>query len=153
MSDTVPGLVETSTNIGIVNIADGQVALACLSRSSVETELDDVDQMIASVWDLAGIGVAFSTVGPAWNPNPDSPILLLMEDVYRETYGQDPVVTAVHGGLECGTIVARYPDMDAISIGPTVQNVHSPDERLQAATVKKLADLLLETLRRVPQKG
>jgi dipeptidase D len=153
MSDAVPDLVETSTNMGIVAIADGQVAVTSLSRSSVETELDDVDQIIASVWDLAGISVAFSTVGPAWNPNPDSPILLLLEDVYREMYGQEPVVTAVHGGLECGTIVAKYPGMDAVSIGPTVQNVHSPDERLQAATVKKLNDLLLETLRRVPEKG
>ena len=88
-----------------------------------------------------------------WNPNPDSPILLLMEDVYQEMYGQQPEVTAVHAGLECGTISAKYPGMDAISIGPTLQNVHTPNERLQIATVKKLNDFLLETLQRIPEKS
>jgi dipeptidase D len=151
MSDAVPDLVETSTNMGIVNIADGQMAVTCLSRSSVDSELEDVGQMIASVWNLAGVEVAFSGGNSGWNPNPNSPILLLMEDVYREMYGQDPKVSAVHAGLECGTIVSKYPGMDAISIGPTLQDVHTPDERMQVATVKKLADLLTETLVRVPE--
>ena len=90
MSDAVPGLVETSTNMGIVNVADGQLAVTCYPRSSVDTELDDVNQMIASVWDLAGVDDDFSGRYSGWNPNPDSPILLLMQDVYQEMYGQDP---------------------------------------------------------------
>ena len=94
----------------------------------------------------------FSGRYPGWNPNPDSPILLLMQDVYKEMYGQDPEVTAVHAGLECGTIVSKYPGMDAISIGPTLQDVHTPNERLQVATVKKLNDFLLETLKQIPEK-
>jgi len=152
MSDAVPGLVETSTNMGIVKGEGGTLAVTCLSRSSVDTELSDVSQMIASVWELAGVDVAFSGRYSGWNPNPNSPILLLMQDVYKEMYGQDPKVSAVHAGLECGTISAKYPGMDAISIGPTLQDVHSPNEKLQVASVKKLNDFLLETLKRIPQK-
>jgi dipeptidase D len=113
----------------------------------------DVRRMLSSVWELAGIEPVPSGTYSGWTPNPDSPILLLMEDVYKSMYGEDPEVSAIHAGLECGTIAAKYPGMDAISIGPTLQNVHSPDERLQAATVEKLNDLLLETLSRVPEKG
>ena len=153
MSDTVPDLVETSTNMGIVKAADGQLTFTCYPRSSVDTALDDINQMIASVWDLTGAEVTFSGRYPGWDPNPNSPILLLMEDVYQEMYGQEPTVTAVHAGLECGTIVSKYPDMDAISIGPTIQDVHTPNERIQVASVKKLNDFLLETLKQIPEKG
>lgn len=150
MSDAVPGLVETSTNMGIVKVAGGALSAILLPRSSVDMELDDVNQMIASIWDLADIPVTISGRYSGWNPNPDSPILLLMEGVYQDLYGQQPKVTAVHAGLECGTIVSKYPGMDAISIGPTLQEVHTPNERLQIATVKKLNDFLLETLQRIP---
>ena len=152
MSDAVPGLVETSTNMGIVKAADGQLAMTCYPRSSVDTELDDINQMIASVWNLAGVDVVFSGRFAGWNPNPDSPILLLMEDMYKEMYGQEPKITAVHAGLECGTIVSKYPSMDAISIGPTIQGVHTPNERMQVPSVKKLNDFLLETLKQIPEK-
>ncbi len=152
MSNAVPGLVETSTNMGIVNVADGEITVTYLVRSSVDTAVDDVNEMIASVWDMAGIDVAYSGRYSGWNPNPDSPILLLMEDVYEEMYGVQPEVTAVHAGLECGTISATYSGMDVISIGPTLRDVHTPNERLQIDTVKKLNDFLLETLQRIPAK-
>ncbi len=150
MSDGVPGLVETSTNMGIVNVADGQAEIAMLSRSSVDSELADASQMIDSVWNLAGVDVAFSGKYSGWNPDPESPILLLMQSVYKDLYGAEPAVTAVHAGLECGTVVSKYPGMDAISVGPTLQNVHSPGERLEIATVPQLYDFLLETLQRIP---
>ena len=152
MSDAVPDLVETSTNMGIVAGADGEMKVTCYPRSSVDTELDDLNQMIASVWDLAGVPVTITGRYSGWNPNPNSPILLLMEDVYQEMYGVQPEVTAIHAGLECGTIVSKYPGMDAISIGPTLQDVHTPNERLLIATVKKLNDLLLETLQQIPEQ-
>jgi dipeptidase D len=146
MSDAVPGLVETSTNMGIVTSVDGQVAITCLPRSSVDTALDDVNQRIASVVNLADVPVTVSGRYSGWNPNPESPILLLMQDVYEELYGREPEVSAIHAGLECGTIASKYPGMDAISIGPTLQEVHTPNERLNVATVKALNDLLLATL-------
>jgi dipeptidase D len=152
MSDFVTGLVETSNNMGIVGGVDGEMAVTCYPRSSVDSELDDINQMIASVWDLAGVEVVFSGRYPGWAANSDSSILSLMEDVYQDLYGLEPQVTAVHAGTECGTIVAKYPGMDAISIGPTIQKEHTTDERLEIASVKKLNDLLLETLARIPEK-
>jgi dipeptidase D len=151
MSDAVPGLVETSTNIGIVQAVDGELDVTCYPRSSVDTELDDVAQMIASVWDLGGVEVTFDGRYPGWKANPDSPILGLMKDVYHDLYGQDPNVVSVHAGTECGVVQARYPGMDAVSIGPTLLNVHTTGEKLEIATVQKLADLLTETLTRIPE--
>jgi dipeptidase D len=149
MSDEVEDLVETSTNMGIVQIADGQVTVTCYPRSSVDSELDDINQMIVSVWDLIDIPVTISNRFSGWAPDTESPILLLMEDVYEDMYGVAPELTAVHAGLECGTIVATYPGMDAISIGPTMEEVHTVNERLEVATVQKLYDFLIETLQRI----
>jgi dipeptidase D len=151
MSDAVPGLVETSTNMGIVKAEGGTLEVTCYARSSVSTELDDVGQMIASVWDLTGVEAVFSGRYSGWEPNPSSPIVLLMQDVYKEMYGQEPHVIAIHAGLECGSISAKYPGMDAISIGPTLQGVHTPSEKLEISSVKKLNDFLLETLKRIPE--
>ncbi|HSN78325.1 MAG TPA: beta-Ala-His dipeptidase, partial [Anaerolineae bacterium] len=151
MSDAVPGLVETSTNMGIVEAEAGKLTASLLPRSSVDTALDDVGQMIASVWDMAGVPVDISGRYSGWNPNPESPIVLLMQEVYQEQTGQEAVVSAVHAGLECGTIVSKYPGMDAISIGPTLHDVHTPNERLEIATVPELMDLLMETLQRIAE--
>jgi dipeptidase D len=150
MSDAVPDLVETSTNMGIVQGTGGELDVTFYPRSSVDSELDDVAQMIASVWDLGGIDVTYDGRYPGWKPNPDSPILALMQSVYHNLYGKDPNVVALHAGLECGVIQSKYPGMDAISIGPTLQDVHTPDERLEIATVQKLADLLTQTLVQIP---
>jgi dipeptidase D len=152
MSDVVPGLVETSTNMGIVQGAGGELDVTSYPRSSVDTELDDLGQMISSVWDLAGVQVTFDGRYPGWKANPDSPILALMKNVYHELYGVDPDAVSVHAGLECGVVQAAYPGMDAISVGPTILDVHTANEKLEIATVKKLWDLLQETLVRVPEQ-
>lgn len=150
MSDVVPGLVETSTNMGVVHVADGKLTASFMPRSSVDTQLEDVSRMIVSVWDLADIEVHFGEPYLGWRANPDSPILRLMQSVYEELYDRPPEILAAHFGLECGTIVGKYPGMDTISIGPTTLDVHSPNERLLIASVEKVYDLLLETLRRIP---
>ena len=152
MSDAVPGLVETSTNLGITNVHDGRVELSCCPRSSVDSELEDVSQMIASVWELADLPVESAIVHKGWNPDPESPILGLMQETYRDLYGQEPGITAVHAGLECGAIGGKYPDMDMISIGPTMNNVHSLAERLFIPSVVKVMALLSEVLQRVAEK-
>jgi dipeptidase D len=151
MSDEVPDLVETSTNMGIMQSGAGKISVGSYDRSSVDTELDDVQQMLASVWSLAGMEMVFSGRYPGWQPNPDSPILALMQKVYKSQTGKDPSVIAIHAGLECGVVRSLYPDMDAISIGPTLQDVHTPQEKLEVATVQKLYDLLVETLKQVPE--
>jgi dipeptidase D len=151
MSDVVPGLVETSTNMGIVQGANGELDVTCYPRSSVDSELDDIGAMIAGVWDLGGIAVTFDGRFAGWKANPDSQILALMKNVYHDLYGVDPNVESVHAGTECGVIQAAYPGMDAISVGPTLQDVHTPAERVEIASVKKVADLLTETLVRIPE--
>ncbi len=152
MSDAVAGLVETSTNTGVVRARDGAVEVASLTRSSVDTCLDDVDGMLAGIWELAGADVRVSRRYPGWRPDPGSPIVRLMAGVYKDLYGTEAKLIAVHAGLECGTIGAKYPGMELISIGPTLRDGHSPGERLFAPSVKKAADLLAETLKRIPER-
>ncbi len=152
MSDAVPGLVETSTNLGITAIQDGQMQLVCYPRSSVDSELQDMEQVITSIWALAGYPAEITGWYAAWTPNPDSPILGLMQSTYLELFGVEPSVSAVHAGLECGAIGGIYPGMDMISIGPTLENVHSPSERLSIPSVDKLMQLLTTVLQHIPDK-
>jgi len=152
MSDTVPDLVETSTNLGIAEVQDGQMEVINLSRSSVDSELTDVSQMIANVWELAGYPAEYPGFNKAWTPNPDSPILVLMQATYLDLFGQEAEITAVHAGTECGNIGGIYPDMDMISLGPTMENVHTPSERLYIPSVAKVMSLVSEVLQRIPDK-
>jgi dipeptidase D len=151
MSDTVPGLVETSNNLGIVATANGQVTAHNLSRSSVDSELTDAGEMVASVWDLAGGQYKVTDRYPGWTPNPDSPLLNLFMQTYEQLFtDKQPTYTAIHAGLECGTVASKYPEMDFISIGPTLIDVHSPSERVQVSTVSRVVDLIVGVLGQVP---
>jgi dipeptidase D len=150
MSDAVPGLVETSTNLGITNVQDGQAEVSYYLRSSVNSALEDTGQMIASVWELAGNPAAFSDAYGGWKPDPDSPILAADAGRVRRSLRRRAIVSAVHAGLECGIIATTYPDMDMISIGPTLENVHSPSERLTISSVARVMDLLTATLEQMP---
>ena len=118
----------------------------------MDTCIVDVGAMLSSVWELAGGKTEFSGRYPGWKPNPDSPIVHLMSDVYRSLYEVDPTVVAIHAGLECGTIHGTYPNLDMISIGPTLEKVHSTDEKMFVPSVKKVMDLLVETLKQIPVK-
>jgi dipeptidase D len=153
MSDAVPGLVETSTNLGIVTVQDGQMEIIMFPRSSVDSGLEDVAQMIASVWDLAGYPAELSDYFAAWTPDADSPISNLMKTTHFDLFGQEPAIAAVHAGLECGEIGATYPEMDMISIGPTIEHGHSPAEDLYIPSVEKAMALLMEVLQRMPEES
>ena len=150
MSDSVPGLVETSTNLGTFTLGDGQMQAGLLVRSSVDTARDAVRDSISSVFELAGADTAFHDAYSGWTPNPDSPLLILFEDVYLDLFGTEAGVMAVHAGLETSMFAETYPDMDMISLGPTLQNVHSPDEQLEVASVGTAWELLLAALGRMP---
>ncbi len=134
--------------MGITTVQDGQMQVICNPRSSVNSELEDVTQMIASVWELAGYPVEITGWYSAWTPDTTSPILNLMETTYTDLYSQEAVIEAVHAGLECGAIGGIYPDMDMISIGPNLSKVHSPSENLFIPSVEKVMSLLVETLQR-----
>jgi dipeptidase D len=149
MSDTIPGLVETSTNLGKLAAADGAFAATFLTRSSVDSEREAVQQTIASVFDLAGMATKTHDAYPAWAPDPASPLLTLTQSVYRDLFGHEAEVMAIHAALETSTIGAKIPGLAMISIGPTVLDVHTPDEHLEVATVGKVYDLLVATLERL----
>jgi dipeptidase D len=149
MSADVPGLVETSTNVAVVNTGDSQIVLATSQRSSVASEIEEVADQVASVFKLSGADVKQGSGYPGWKPNLDSPVLALAKAAYRDLFGKDCDVQAVHAGLECGIIGERYPGMDMISFGPTLQAVHSPDEKIYIASVEKFWKFLLEILRRI----
>ena len=152
MSMDLPGLVQTSTNLARV-VSDGRsVQLQCLLRSSVNTEKAALGEAIAAVFSLAGAKVQLSGSYDGWNPDMDSPILKAMTASYKALYGKQPAVTAIHAGLECGIIGSKYPKMDMISFGPTICYPHSPDEKVEIASVGKFYEFMVDTLRNIPKK-
>ncbi|MCX6266129.1 MAG: aminoacyl-histidine dipeptidase [Bacteroidetes bacterium] len=152
MSNEMIGLVETSNNLAIVKAEKGAIKIMNLLRSSVDSAKDDLQQMIQSVFDLAGAESVFDGSYPGWKPNPDSPILKTMQDIYNKKYGNIPEIKAIHAGLECGILGGAYPNWDMISFGPTIRFPHSPDEKVNIATVQKFYDFLVETLKNIPVK-
>jgi dipeptidase D len=152
MSNEMIGLVETSNNLAIVKAEKGSIKISNLLRSSVDSAKDDLQQMIKSVFDLAGAESVFDGSYPGWKPNPASPILKTMQDVYANKYGNIPEIKAIHAGLECGILGGAYPNWDMISFGPTIRFPHSPDEKVNIATVQKFWDFLVETLKNIPVK-
>ncbi len=147
MSFAVPGLVETSTNLASVKF-DGEDSIVVTSsqRSSVESAKTYAMQTVESVFALAGADVAHSDGYPGWAPNPDSSLLATTVESYKRLFGVEPKVRAIHAGLECGLFLEKYPELEMVSFGPTLRGVHSPDERLEIATVRKFWDLLADVL-------
>jgi dipeptidase D len=152
MSSSMPGLVETSTNLARVYSEEGKVNLQCLLRSSVDSSRDELAGMIESLFHLAGAGVSFTGAYPGWKPDMQSEILAVMKKVYDKLYGRVPEIKAIHAGLECGLIGGVYPGLDMISFGPTIRFPHSPDEKVHIASVEKFWVYLVETLKSVPVK-
>lgn len=152
MSDAMPGLVETSNNLAIVKSGNGKIEISCLMRSSVDSAKDILAAAIASTFELAGAEVTLSGGYPGWKPNMDSDILKTMKVVYKNLYGNEPEVKAIHAGLECGILGGAYPNWDMISCGPTIRSPHSPDERVNIPTVQKWWDYVVEVLKNAPVK-
>ncbi len=144
MSRAMPGLVETSTNLASVKHGEGShIVVTSSQRSSMESAKWDAARSVESVFRLAGASVTHSEGYPGWAPNPDSPLLDLTVKGYKELFGTEPKVRAIHAGLECGLFLEKHPDLDMVSFGPTLRGVHSPDERLEIPTVDKFWKLLV----------
>ncbi|AKD03947.1 aminoacyl-histidine dipeptidase [Pontibacter korlensis] len=153
MSPDIEGLVQTSNNIARVELKDGEYRILCLTRSSVDSEKDDLAAAIQSALELAGAEVSLSGSYPGWAPNPDAAIIKLMSDLYRNKFNSEPDVNACHAGLECGILGSNYPGMEMISFGPNIRGAHSPDEKVQISSVQKYWDFLLDTLQGIPVKA
>ncbi len=149
MSADIAGLVETSTNVAIIRTEKGKIELTTSQRSSVATEIDEIVQSVGAVFTLGGAKPVFAEGYPGWKPNLDSKILKIAKSSYKALYGKDPEVKAIHAGLECGIIGEKYPGMDMVSFGPTLEGVHSPDEKIHIDTVEKFWRFLLEILKNV----
>lgn len=153
MIDSMPDTVETSNNLAIVATEGDSICVKALLRSSVETAKEALAQSIQAVFELAGAdSIDFTGGYPGWKPNPDSAILKEMQDIYEKLYGKKPAIMAVHAGLECGILGSKYPNWDMISFGPTLCSPHSPDERVNIASVGKFWEFLKETLKNIPVK-
>ncbi len=152
MSPDIEGLVETSNNIARVQIENGQVEVACLTRSSVESNKWDLTNSLSAGFEMGGFDVELSGEYPGWTPNPDSDILKVLDKLYEKQTNEKANIAACHAGLECGIIGSHYPKMDMISFGPTIRGAHSPDERASISSSQKFWDFFMEVLKNIPKK-
>jgi len=139
MSQSMPGLVETSTNLASIkqNPERGEIVVATSQRSSVESQKLMIAQMVKTVFLLAGAEVKQGDGYPGWAPNPNSRMVKITEAAYRKVIGGEPEVTAIHAGLETGLFLTKYPYLDMVSVGPTMLAIHSPEERLSISSVAR----------------
>ena len=149
MSYDIPTLVETSTNLATVEIKGGTAEIGLSTRSSIKSALQDFRDRIRAIAELSGASVKEDTPYPGWKPNLDSKILALSKKIFKEMYGKEPVVEAIHAGLECGIIGEKFPGMDMVSIGPTIKYPHSPEEQVHVSTVDKFYKYVLMILEKI----
>ena len=153
MSQAMKGLVETSNNLAIVRCIDGRFEAFNLTRSSVDSAKDATAWRIAAVFHLISAEVKLEGAYPGWKPNINSPILKALSNLYSEMFGKVPEIKAIHAGLECGILGGVYPKLDMISFGPTIRYPHSPDEKVNIASVVKFWDFLAAALEHIPVKS
>ena len=148
----LPPIVETSSNLAIVEIVDGHAFFKVLVRSSRDSMRQNCVDTLEACFSMAGMKVETDGAYPAWQPSPKSEIVELMESVYQELFGEPAKVQVVHAGLECSVILSHCPNMDVVSFGPTLESPHTPNERCFIPSVDKYWRLVLETLARIPKK-
>ncbi|HOK38576.1 MAG TPA: aminoacyl-histidine dipeptidase [Bacteroidales bacterium] len=151
-STTMPGLVETSTNLAAVKFNDVKITITTSQRSSLESGKTDINNMVKAVFELAEAEVESGDGYPGWAPNPKSEILEIASASYERLFGKKPAIRAIHAGLECGLFLEKYPYLDMISFGPTLRGVHSPDERIEIKTVEMWYKHLVDILKNIPNK-
>lgn len=152
MSDSMSGVVETSSNLSIVASSKGEINIQCLTRSFIDTARDTTASSLQSCFELAGAKVTLTGAYPGWKPNPDSEILKVMKSTFEKLRGKQAGEVAMHAGLECGILGATYPKWDMVSFGPTIKYPHSPDEKVHIESVAKFWEFLTEVLKSVPEK-
>lgn len=149
---SMPELVETSCSLAIINIADGKAEIITLARSSQDSMKQYLCNQYIACFSMAGMKVKTEGGYSGWQPNPKSPLVEMMSNIYEKMYGTRPIVGACHAGLECGIIGVNYPDMDMASYGPTLVSPHTPNEACLIPTVQKFYDFTLEILKNIPKK-
>lgn len=152
MIPAYPDVVETSSNLAIIDIEGGKATIQILARSSREDMKDYVATMLESCFNMAGMKVTTSGSYGGWDPNPDSEILNLLKTIYKEQNGEDAIVQVDHAGLECSVILGKYPNLDVVSLGPTLRSPHTTNERCLIESIAPFWELLKETMVRIAEK-
>ncbi|MBS9768862.1 MAG: aminoacyl-histidine dipeptidase [Flavobacteriaceae bacterium] len=152
MSQSIAGMVETSTNLAAVKLDGEKLIVTTSQRSEIESQKYNLGQMVESVFRLAGAEVEHSDGYPGWAPNPNSAIMETTVASYKRLFNKDLIVRSIHAGLECGLFLEKYPHWDMISIGPDIKGAHSPDERLHIESTQKFWKHLLDILVHIPKK-
>ncbi|WP_106831860.1 aminoacyl-histidine dipeptidase [Parabacteroides pacaensis] len=147
-----PDTVESSSNLAVVKSSEELIEIKILVRSSSESRKAALCSSLESVFALAGAKVEYGSSYPGWQPNAESPLLKIMEKTYLSKWGIAPKVKVMHAGLECGIILAQYPYLDIVSLGPTIEHPHSPDERVNIPSVQKFWEFILSALEKIPKK-
>lgn len=147
MSRKLEGMVETSTNLASVRmISDSEIMVVTSQRSDTENGKNEIASMVRSVFELAGASVEHTDGYPGWSPNPKSAIVAKAVASYKKLFGKEPVVKTIHAGLECGLFLVKYPMLDMVSFGPTLRDVHSPNERVEINTVETFWNFVLDLI-------
>jgi len=146
MSLEIDGLVESSSNLGVIKTQGSRLDIVCCSRSSVMSTLAELVTQHRVIGELAGAEVDQPDGYPGWKPNLKSPLLAVTRAHYKRAFGAEAELLAIHAGLECGLLTEKYPDLDMISFGPNIHGAHSPDEKVQISSVQKIWQLFTATL-------
>lgn len=146
---TMPELVETSSNLAIVNISNGKAEIDILARSSQDSMKTYLCNSLVACFSMAGMHVETSGGYGGWQPNPSSKLVAMMGDVYENMYGKRPLISACHAGLECGIFAPNYPEMDMASFGPTLVSPHTPSEACKIDTVERFYNFMLAILKEI----
>ena len=152
MIPSYPDVVETSSNLAIINIEPNNASIKILARSSREDMKEYIATQLESCFNMAGMKTTLSASYGGWDPNPDSEILSLLQKIHKEQNGKEAIVQVDHAGLECSVILGKYPGMDVVSLGPTIRSPHTAKERFEIATAEPFWNLLVQTLEEIPVK-
>ena len=146
-------MTETSSNLARVETYESTIDIMTSQRSNVMSNLDNMCNTVAATFKLAGAKVTFSEGYPAWKMRTNSELQSIVKYTYHKLFQKDPIIKGIHAGLECGLFAERYPNLDMVSMGPTLRDVHTPDERLLIPTVQMVWDHLLLTLKSMPHQS
>lgn len=149
MSNAVEGLVETSCNLASVKMQGDHVLVTVHQRSSVDSRRDEIADRVKSLFEIIGADVRFDDAYVGWAPNPDSKVLSVAVESFESLFGHSPKVEALHAGLECGLFLEKMPGLDMISFGPTLKDIHSPNEKANIPSVQEFWKFLTDILRRL----
>lgn len=152
MSMDIKGLVESSLNLGVISTYKDSIEFISSIRSSVRSLKNELTNRLIVTAKLNGGSVVTESDYPEWAYNPDSKIRTIFEDVYEKMYSQKPHITAIHAGLECGLFAEKFGQLDAISFGPNLYDVHTPNEHMSISSVQRMWEYLLEVLKNIKRQ-